>query len=794
VAIHRGADEAPGIEHCWRLMLRSAGHWFNAQLNLIIALFAVLMGFGSSATDVGRPLDLMMRDARDGLHVRKASGEVHIVEIDAKSLAAIDNWPWPRRHHAGLVDRLSAANARVIAFDVDFSSYSNPTDDAIFARALAGAEGAVILPTFQQRSGSGHKALFENLPITLFRENAFLASVNVEPNLDGQVRTYSAGVVTAQTMRPSIGAMLADQSRMSSGSMTIDQSIDPASIPRHSFVDVLSGKVPAAVLAGKRVIVGATAIELGDRYAVPRHGVLPGVVIQAMAAETMLLGTANPNFGGIPLLVLSVAILAMCVRRIARTGALVGLSAAVVLVAPLPMELAKLGSLDVAPALVSLVVGGGLMSALALFRSIRTSQLVDSETGLPNARAFSAAMAREHEYVVVGARIARFGELVSIIGGEAAADLVRRIAERLTYATDDGIIFRFAGDALVWNVPPAQTADLSDRLACLAALFRAPVGIGNRMIDVGITYGIARVTTSDAGSDPLSFAAKAMLAADRAADQGLLWDLHDNAIDTEVDWKLALLGELDSAIADNQIWVAYQPKADIKSGAIIGVEALVRWSHPTRGAIAPDHFIPTIEQAGRMLDLTLFVLRSAARDLERWRRAGHDISVAVNLSPSLLDDDNLVALVAAELAGVSFDPSALTLEITESAAMATPDHAIRVMAALRALGVQLSIDDYGTGQSTLTYLKRLPATEIKIDRSFIQDLVDSRSDQILVRSTIALAHDLGFKTVAEGVENAACMAMLGELGCDTAQGWHIGRPMPFGDLQMLLGPPLAIAA
>jgi diguanylate cyclase len=220
----------------------------------------------------------------------------------------------------------------------------------------------------------------------------------------------------------------------------------------------------------------------------------------------------------------------------------------------------------------------------------------------------------------------------------------------------------------------------------------------------------------------------------------------------------------------------------------------VRWCHPTRGAIAPDHFIPTIEQAGRMLDLTMFVLRRAVRDLERWRRAGHDISVAVNLSASLLDDDNLVALIAAALAGASFDPSALTLEITESAAMAKPDHAIRVMAALRALGVQLSIDDYGTGQSTLTYLKRLPATEIKIDRSFVQDLVDNRSDQILVRSTIALAHDLGFKTVAEGVEDAACLALLGQLGCDTAQGWHIGRPLPFDEMLTLLEEPMAVAA
>jgi diguanylate cyclase len=584
VAILQGADEAHGVEHCPHLMLRSARNWFNAQLNLIIMLIAVLMGLGSYATDFGGALDQMMRDARDGFHVRQASGQVHIVEIDAKSLVMIDNWPWPRRHHATVVDRLRAAHARIIAFDVDFSSRSNAVDDATFARALARAGGSVVLPTFQQRGGARGKTRYENLPIAPLRDHAFLASVNVAPNVNGQVRTYSPGVVTDRTMRPSLGAMLADQSQLSPGVITIDQSIDPASIPRHSFVDVMNGLVPASVLAGKRVVIGATAIELGDRYAVPRHGVLSGVVIQAMAAETILQGTANPNFGGLPLLLLAALTLALCVRANARAGALGGVGAAIILTAPLALEMAKLGSLDAAPALISLSVGGLMLFALALFRSFRTSQLIDSDTGLPNARAFSAAMARQRDYVVVAARIARFGELVSIIGGKAAADLVRRSAERLTYAADDGAIFRFAGDALVWTVPPTQKDDLADRLAGLAALFRSPIGVGNRMIDVGITYGIANVTPRNAGSDPLTFAAKAMLAADRAADQGLLWDRHDGAIDSEVDWKLALLGELDGAIAREQIWLAYQPKADIKSGAIIGVEALVRWCHPTRGA------------------------------------------------------------------------------------------------------------------------------------------------------------------------------------------------------------------
>lgn len=762
----------------------------KASLMKLIMLAAMLLGTLCLATDFGAPLDQALRSARDHVRNRPATGQIHIVEIDARSLAEIDRWPWPRRHHARLVDRLTDAGAHIIAFDVDFSARSVAADDARFADALKRAGGSVVLPTFQQLDSHDGTNFIENLPIDVLREHAFLASVNIFPDREGLVRKYSSGIVTAHTMRPSIAALLAEQSSQPDRDFIIDQSIDPATIPRHSFVDIVNGKVPAAALAGKRIVIGATAIELGDRYAVPRHGVLPGVVIQAMAGETLLQGSALPNLGGTPLLMFSFAILWLRVRSRSRLSHLVFLGMGVVVAVPLAFEVLALATLDSASALAALTSGGAMIAALNIIGAFRRNRLTDSETGLPNAIAFAEVATAPEGRIVVAARIANYGEIATIVGSAGSAELLRRISERLAYAADNGVIYRCDSDALLWTVDNSEAQALPDRIAGLAALFRAPVRIGQRAIDVSLNFGIV----ADAAVDAQQAVARALLAADRAADEGILWDRHDESVDDAVDWKLSLLSELDEALSSGQIWVAYQPKADLATGRIIGVEALARWNHPTRGAIAPDHFVPIIEQAGRMADLTLTVLRQSVSDLEQWREQGHDVSVAVNLSASLLDDGEFVQLIAAQLAGLGAPPSAITFEITESAAMARPDQAIHVMTELRKLGVRLSIDDYGTGQSTLTYLKRLPATEIKIDKSFVQDIVENRSDQILVRSTIALAHELGFKVVAEGIENAESLTMLRELGCDTGQGWHIGRPMAAAAFCDVLASPQKLAA
>jgi EAL domain-containing protein (putative c-di-GMP-specific phosphodiesterase class I) len=242
--------------------------------------------------------------------------------------------------------------------------------------------------------------------------------------------------------------------------------------------------------------------------------------------------------------------------------------------------------------------------------------------------------------------------------------------------------------------------------------------------------------------------------------------------------RLETLEQLRTALDTDQLVTHYQPKLDLRSGTVVGLEALVRWEHPTRGLLYPDVFLPLAEQAGLMRRLALYVLELSLRDLQSWRSAGHDLSVAVNLSVSNLQDVALPEQVEMLLDSCGVPAAALTLEITEDVLMADAARSQQVMAGLRRLGVRLSIDDYGTGYSSLSYLRALPVDELKLDRSFVSSLTTDERAAAIVRSTLQLSRDLGMSMVVEGVEDAATLAALREWGCDIAQGYHIARPMP----------------
>jgi EAL domain-containing protein (putative c-di-GMP-specific phosphodiesterase class I) len=257
--------------------------------------------------------------------------------------------------------------------------------------------------------------------------------------------------------------------------------------------------------------------------------------------------------------------------------------------------------------------------------------------------------------------------------------------------------------------------------------------------------------------------------------------------------RLQTLEQLRTALDTEELVPFYQPKLDLRTGCVIGAEALVRWQHPERGLLAPDVFLPLAEQAGLMRRLALRVLESALRDLRGWRALGHDLSVAVNLSVSNLQDVALPEQVALLLSTLDVPASALTLEITEDVLMADAARSQQVLDGLRKLGVRLSIDDYGTGYSSLTYLRALPVDELKLDRSFVKNLTSDPRAAAIVRSTLQLSRDLGMTMVVEGVEDAAALAALSEWNCDTAQGYHIARPMPAQNFLEWLSAPTPVA-
>ncbi|MGB8842268.1 MAG: EAL domain-containing protein, partial [Aliidongia sp.] len=245
--------------------------------------------------------------------------------------------------------------------------------------------------------------------------------------------------------------------------------------------------------------------------------------------------------------------------------------------------------------------------------------------------------------------------------------------------------------------------------------------------------------------------------------------------------------DLRAELEQNGLRQYYQPKLDLVAGRVGGAEALVRWQHPKRGFVSPDAFISLAEETGNIQRLTRWALATGIAQAAEWRSRGLGLTISVNLSVRDLADSALPARVAALLVRHDLPASQLMLEVTESAIMGEPDTAIAVLRALADQGISLSIDDFGVGQSSLSYLRRLPVRELKIDKSFVCNLSQNPEDRMIVQSVIALGHQLGYSVTAEGVEDEAALTRLIAYGCDSAQGFHIGRPMPIEAFDRFLG-------
>ncbi len=303
-------------------------------------------------------------------------------------------------------------------------------------------------------------------------------------------------------------------------------------------------------------------------------------------------------------------------------------------------------------------------------------------------------------------------------------------------------------------------------------------------VDLALGFGIAEETE-------ISGAVHAASLALRSDD---VWTYHEDAGKAALEQQISLMGELDLAIEQGELEVVYQPKLELAIDRITSAEALVRWRHPTRGYLSPDTFIPLAEESNRIGDLTLFVLQRAIDDLSEWCGHGVMIRTAVNISARLISSPDFVEQVERMIQTAGVPPDRLIFEITESATLRDPEGAREALLRFRDLGVAISMDDYGTGQSTLSYLKNLPLSELKIDRSFVQHSHQDPNDALLVRSTVELAHQMGLKVVAEGIEEAQCLAFLRSIGCDYAQGYFIARPMKGEDLVKLVTGELEVAA
>lgn len=751
---------------------------------LLAALIGSALIVGGGGTGVDRTLHIM----RDSLRARPSSDQFLLVEIDARSLRALEGWPWPRSVHAKAIQRLNSAGARTIAFDVDFSAPSVAVEDETFASAIATSKAPVILPTFRQYASQHSEEEIESLPLPMLRDHAQLAAVNIIPDSDGLVRSYPSAVVTGGLPRPSMGAMLANASGNADEQFPIDTAIDPTSIAHVSYIDVLNGDFSKREVAGKDILIGASAIELGDRYPIPGWGVISGPAIQLLAAETLRAGSSPVRRNPWVALGLAISLLYAGSRMRLRRRAYLATAAGIALLAlPLVLESFRLGSMAVVPALAALAGGMAWISTAEAMRRFGEIRGTDQLSGLLNRRTLERELMRgDSEISIIAVRLGGYVDLATLLGPARGAEFLLRVVDRLRASGIDAI-YRIEETSLAF-VATQTSGEAADELSSrLVSSLAAPIEVAARQIKVDAVFGRAELDRAQTSAS----IDHALLAADQAREQGSTWEHHSSEMEGSRDWRISLAGELSSAMEVGAIWIAFQPKWDIKNNRISAAEALVRWEHPERGPISPDSFIPILEKNGQILDLTLYVLDRAMEHAASWSSASAPFNVAINVSAPLLAKPEFVSAITGRLATGMMSPHLLTLEITESASMENPESALEAMQRLADLGVRLSIDDYGTGQSTLSYLKHLPAKEIKIDKSFILAIAENRSDEAMVRSTIDLAHELGFDVVAEGVENQTVFDMLCEMGCDYAQGWHVGRPVAAKDFKATVGQALA---
>lgn len=741
----------------------------RSVMNAVILAVACAIGIVTALTGFGRPLETTLESVRQSTLSHDASGDVVIVSIDGRSMEEVAAWPWPRSVHARMVDILHDAGARKIAFDISFATpAADPAQDKMFAAALARAGGGVVLPGVITEAAPerGQMESIATMPTPRLASKATVSNIYMRLDPDFYARSLPYSQMIGGSLRPTTATLLADRHAPADQTFRLDWSINPDTIPVYSYADVLNGSVPKNSLRGKRVIIGATAETLGDRFTVPNYGRIPGVFLQAIGAETLL--KSRPIETGPWPMLFAVALLltaGILSRRIAVLWTSIAVATLGVLTAPYVLSATTSIVVQMVPALVMAVAMLSMQSLYAALRSLLTYLTRSSSSHLPNMLAMSLEDDSGAVYVVV--RMRNYVETTALLGVAARGELMRKMHHRLEMANDGETIFQTDEQSFAWTTDKT-VEQIADSIEGLYALFSPGIPIGDLTVDAMIAIGLC----DDATLGKEDAVVAATLAADRAAQRGLRWERYESERE-DANWRLSLLSELDSAIDGGDVWVAYQPKYDIVSRRVSGAEALVRWTHPERGFIAPDRFIPIVEEANRIDKLTMHVLETAIRD---FAAMGGSLSVAVNISARMLGRDRLLAPVRDLLDTYGLPAARLTLEITESAEMAG-DNGVEELVALRDMGVAISIDDYGTGQSTLSYLKKLPATELKIDRSFVANVQTSRSDATVVDSTIKLAHALGMKVVAEGVENQDVLEILAAMECDVIQGYHISRPV-----------------
>ncbi len=536
---------------------------------------------------------------------------------------------------------------------------------------------------------------------------------------------------------------------------------------------------PAQLVLGALVVLAAAE----SAQLLQRVGVLdasPPIGVHEVGLPLFLVLLATASWTRSPVVVVvdepARSVMLGPVLQLGIAGALLGVDHAV----GLPTATVVLALCVIAISLVCVLLVYRLISSL---NGSRQQALTDELTGLGNRRALSAALAGVGSGQALSLTLVdldRFKEVNDVLGHDAGDELLRQVAARLLASSPaDEVVVRQGGDEFALVRPATTAAVAAARAARVVIALEAPFTLGGHQVSVDASMGVAAAPEHTRDAEELQRMADSSMYRAKESRGGVV--VYDAEVDAARRAELDLVADLRDAVAHDRLDVHFQPQLEAATGALVGVEALVRWQHPTRGMLGPFAFLPLAERNGLMDAITRQVLRRALVAKPQID-GGSGSRMSVNISATSLLDPYLVTTVGALLLDHGVPPHELMLEITETELMLDAAVSRRVVAELVALGVGVSIDDYGTGHSSLAYLKDLPATELKLDRSFVAELGTDARIATIVRSTVDLAHSLGLRLVAEGVEDAATLDALAALGVDDTQGYHHSRPVPADEL------------
>ena len=678
---------------------------------------------------------------------------------------------------AKLINALLAAGAKHIYLDYPTVSGIDPAGDQRLYAAISAAGGRLTLVNRGKVDSTWNRSVltkprFASPPGTAVAVSAW----NV--NFQGFAINSSAGVEVAGEILPSVAIARTANHRM-------DQLIhpafnmDPEKIPVADAKQLLAGKVSSTLVAQRNLFLTNTNPEMDTAVGYFGHGRVPGVMMD-IAGITGVARGATLMLGMQVLLVLFIALVYLGRQLRRRSAKLLTYSALTLGLLVMPGILREQGYvLDVGAALIAALVYLPLRSSQKWRNRV---QLTSAASGMPNIGALAAQhIARSQDVVAVS--VSQYEQMLASLPRELHGECARQIARRLSLGAGDHEIFDNDNGNFVWLENSKPLDGLIEHLEGLKALFSSPLIIQGHVLDTNVHFGLDR----NIESKPISRIQSALASASEAQGKGKLYEEFGQQRLAQSPWELSLHARIDEGLRNGDIWLALQPQYDFRTRRISGAEALIRWNDPERGVIPPDAFILQAERAGRIEKITYWVLEKSIAMSRELNRRVSPFQISVNLSAQLVDHPMLVQRVADIVRETRADCSLITFEVTETFNMANREEAKRNLSALRAMGFRLSIDDFGTGQASLAYLAEIPSDEIKLDRRFVQAITTDHRERTIVDSVIKLAHALGQEVVAEGIEDAATLEELGHLGCDLAQGYHIGRPMDFAQLTDLLG-------